>query len=147
MRTHPTRTNTSYSYNATHPTHHYPISPLTIPLGLDVEPPLRPHPHQARRRDNDGSHKRLSPPGGPIHPPLAHKVRPGHGIRPQGQLVHSGVVNVVGGVEAHDGRQERPGAEGARRQPGDVRGAADGRIDGRGVVHARRVVERRVGLD
>lgn len=68
-------------------------------------------------------------------------------VRPDGQLVERRLVDVIRGVEANHACEEGPGAEGARRQPGYVRGLFDGRVDGGGVVDARGVGEGAVGLD
>jgi hypothetical protein len=38
---------------------------------------------------------------------------------PEGDLVHGRVVDVVGAVEADDGAEGRPGAEGAGAEGGD----------------------------
>lgn len=74
-------------------------------------------------------------------------MRKRHDIRPDCQLVEGRLVDVVRGIESDHTRQERPGSERARREPGYVCGLLDGRVDGGGIVDARRVAECRVGLD
>ena len=46
--------------------------------------------------------------------------------RPQGDFVHGGVVDVVGAVQADDGAEGRPGAEGAGAERGYARGRGAG---------------------
>ena len=45
---------------------------------------------------------------------------------PEGDLVHGRVVNVVGAVEADDGAESRPGAEGTGAQGCDERRGSAG---------------------
>ena len=47
-------------------------------------------------------------------------MQPSDSIRPHGQLEHGLLVDVVRAVEADDGGEECPGAEGAGAEGGDL---------------------------
>jgi hypothetical protein len=124
----------------------YPSFPILTHL-FHIIPPLTNHPHQTPRTHKYRPRKWLPPPRCAKHKPLARKVRKRNHIRPNRQLVERRLVDVIRRVEADHACEEGPGAKGARRQPGYVRGLLDGRVDGGGVVDARGVGEGAVGLD
>ena len=124
--------------------HHPTPQPLSR---LNIVPPLRNHPNKTPRRHKHRPRKRLPPPRRPEDKPLAAKVRKRNDIRPNRELVERGLIDVVRSIEPYNRRQERPGPERPARQPGYVRGLLDRRVDRRWVVQARRVRQRRVGLD
>jgi hypothetical protein len=117
------------------------------PSRLHIIPPLCKHPQQTPRANAHRARKGLPPPRRAEHKPLRRKVRKRNGIRPDSELVERRLVDVVRGVEPDYAREERPGPERARREPGDVVGFARWRVECGWVVDARGVREGAVGLD
>jgi len=120
---------------------------MPVPSSLHIMTPLRDHPYDTPR----AHHRRPGQPSTPLrrakHQPLTHKVPESYHIAPQRQLVHYGVGDVVGCVQADDARQSGPGAKGTRRKRGygrDTGGCCGGNAAG---VDAGGVGEGAVGLD
>lgn len=141
--------------NAAPSTHTHPQpSPLTpsplppCPSNLPhIKSPLTNHPHQTPRAHDNRPSKRLPPPRSPKDKPLAREMRKSDHIRPDSELVERRLVDVVCSVEPDHAGEESPGAEGARREPGNVCGLLHGRVDRGRVVDTRGVCECAVGLD
>ena len=126
----------------------FPTSPSPALTHLShIISPLTKHPHQTPCTHNHRPSQRLPPPRRAEHKPLRRKVRKRNGIRPDSELVERRLVDVVRGVEPDYAREERPGPERARREPGDVVGFARWRVECGWVVDARGVREGAVGLD
>ena len=100
-----TSSSTSQSSLTTHSTPSYLLP--HIPL------PLHHHPSSRNRAHNQRPRKPPSQFRSPINQPLKRKVRKGHAERAKRDLVHGRIVNVVCAVQADDGAERRPGAEGA----------------------------------
>lgn len=110
----------------------------------NISRPLREHPRHRPRRNQQREHESPSQLRAAIAEPLGDKMAKRDPVRPQRKVIRDRRSDMVGGVHAHDGRQEGPGAEGARRQ----------RVGGRLVVGRRGagvqlvgVVEGAVGLE
>lgn len=102
--------------------------------------PLHHHPSSGDRAHNKRPSKPLAQLRSPVHQPLKREVRKGHAERPEGDLVHGRVVDVVCAVKADDGAEGGPGAEGAGAERSDARGRGAG-------VDLLRAGEGEVGLD
>jgi hypothetical protein len=60
---------------------------------------------------------------------------------------HLLILDIVCDIKAQDSSEEGPCSESARRQRGDLLGCLWRRVDAGGVVHARGVLKRQIGLD
>lgn len=74
-------------------------------------------------------------------------MRPRDSIRAHGELIHGRIIDIVRRVDAHERREQRPGAECAGGERSDVFGDRGGRVNRCGVVDARGKGEGCVGLD
>lgn len=96
-------------------------------LGLHVVLPHHRHPNQRRRRKQEREELRQAERHAPKNKRLAREVSQRNHVRPDGNVVHGSQVEVIRSVQAHDARNEGPGAKAARREGGDlVRGALVG---------------------
>jgi hypothetical protein len=109
-------------------------------LSPHIRPPLHHHPARRNRTHNQRARQPLPQLGRPINQPLQRKVSESNPESPQGNLVHGRVVDVVRAVQADDGAESRPGAEGAGAEGRDEGGRGAG-------VDLLRAGEGEVGLD
>lgn len=104
---------------------------LTNFCSTNIPSPLSHHPCQSSRTDKHGSRQARPPSSGAEHQPLGRKMSQRDSIRPQRQLVHQRIRDVVGSVQTNDGGEEGPGAKGSGRER--VHGARGGGVDARRV--------------
>jgi hypothetical protein len=96
------------------------IIPTPTPiLSTCIRLPLHHHPARRNRTHNQRPRQSLPQLRSAIHQPLQRKVSKRDSKSPEGDLIHGRIVDVVGAVEADDGAESRPGAEGAGAQGRD----------------------------
>jgi hypothetical protein len=95
---------------------HPPPSQSLESLSPHIRPPLHHHPARRHRTHNQRARQSLAQLCRPINQPLQRKVSESDPESPEGDFVYGRVVDVVGAVEADDGAEGRPGAEGAGAQ-------------------------------
>lgn len=144
---------------------HYFSSTCSLCL-FDICTPLREQPHQGSRTDYHRPRNWKSPPCRLVHHPLRREMRKSNEVHPDCQLIpaphisqpaplpkpapvylHCRIRDVVSCIQPYDRSEKRPCAKCAARQRCDVLWCRGRRIDGRGIVDARREFQCRVGLD
>lgn len=80
-------------------------------LSIHVERPLGEHPNDASRRDKQRGREASANFHGAVNQELSGEMGEDDEVGAQGEEVQVRVVDVVGGVESDEGRQETPAAE------------------------------------
>lgn len=99
---------------------HQPLTPFHPANLLYVLPPLAPHPHQTPRSHNCRPRQPPPPFRSPKNQPLAHKMCPRYGIRPERELIYQRVGDIVGSIKADERGEEGPGPESTGLERGDL---------------------------